>query len=355
MTTMDNIGYFDGHNDVLLKLYYSKAKNLSSEFIDGNNYCHIDYQKIQVANFVGGFFAIFAPDKGANFSKLSSKMKRESYDLPLPNPISHDYAIHTTNIMISILNQIIEASEDKIVLCRSGVDFKKAYEKNKIGVMLHIEGAESIDKDFKSLEKLYELGLRSIGLTWSRSNIFGHGVPFSFPSSPDTGPGLTSLGKELVKICDEKKILIDLSHLNEKGFWDVANLSVKPLVATHSNSHEICQHARNLTNSQLIAIKDSKGIVGVNFATGFLRKDGQMKSDTSLDLIVQHFDYLIKYLGEEGVAIGSDFDGAKIPEKIKDLAGINHLKKHLFLSGYGKELIEKIFFRNWLNFLEKNF
>jgi len=196
--------------------------------------------------------------------------------------------------------------------------------------------------------------LRSIGIVWSRSNIFAHGVPFSFPRSPDTGPGLTSLGKELVKICDEKKILIDLSHLNEKGFWDVANLSTKPLIATHSNSHELCQHSRNLTNTQLHAIKESKGIVGINFATGFLRPDGQMKPDTSLDLIVQHADYLIKHLGEESVAIGSDFDGAPIPEKIKDLAGINHLKQHLFSSGYGKELIEKIFFRNWLNFLEKN-
>ena len=351
---MDNIGYFDGHNDVLLKLYYSKTENVSKEFFDGNNYCHIDYQKIQAANFVGGFFAIFTPDKGRNFSGLSSKIEKKSYDFPLPNPISYDHAIDTTNKMISILNQILDASKGKIVLCKNGLDFKKAYENNKIGILLHIEGAEAIDKDFKSLEKLYETGLRSIGLVWSRSNIFGHGVPFSFPSSPDTGPGLTSLGKELVKICNEKKILIDLSHLNEKGFWDVENLSTRPLMVTHSNSYELCQHSRNLTNTQLQAIKESKGIVGVNFATGFLRPDGQMKSDTSLDLIVKHADYLIKYLGEEGVAIGSDFDGAVVPEKIKDLGRINNLKQYMHLSGYDKELIEKIFFKNWLNFLEKN-
>ena len=350
---MENIGYFDGHNDVLLKLYHSKAQNVSKEFFDGNNFCHIDYQKIKAANFVGGFFAIFAPNKKQNFSRISSKMEKKSYNLPLPNPISYDHAIDSTNKMISILYQILDTSEGKIVLCKNGLDFKKAYENNNVGILLHIEGAEAIDKNFKSLEKLYELGLRSIGIAWSRSNIFAHGVPFGFPMSPDTGPGLTSLGKELVKICDEKKILIDLSHLNEKGFWDVANLSTRPLIATHSNSHELCQHSRNLTNTQLHAIKESRGIVGVNFATGFLRPDGQMKADTSLDLIVQHADYLIKHLGEESVAIGSDFDGAPIPEKIKDLAGINHLKQHFFLSGYGKELIEKIFFRNWLNFLEK--
>ena len=84
------------------------------------------------------------------------------------------------------------------------------------------------------------------------------------------------------------------------------------------------------------------------------RPDGQMKSDTSLDLIVQHTDHLMKYLGEEGVAIGSDFDGAVIPEKIKDLGGINNLKQFMFSKGYGRELIEKIFYKNWLNFLEKN-
>jgi len=202
---MDNIAYFDGHNDVLLKLYHSKTQNVSKEFFEGNNYCHIDYKKIQVANFVGGFFAIFTPDKGQNFIRLSSKMEKKSYDFPLPKPITYDHAIDTTNKMISILNQILDAAKGKIVLCKNGLDFKKAYKNNKVGVMLHIEGAEAIDKNFKSLERLYESGLRSIGLVWSRENIFAHGVPFSFPKSPDTGPGLTSLGKELVKICDEKK------------------------------------------------------------------------------------------------------------------------------------------------------
>jgi len=352
---VENIGYFDGHNDVLLKLYFSQSKNVSKDFLEGNNYCHIDYQKIKAANFIGGFFAIFSPDKAQNFSILSSKMEKKRYDFQLPQPISHDHAIDTTIKMISILNQIIDSSEEKIVLCKSGLDFKKAYKNNQVGIMLHIEGAEAIDNSFKSLDKLYELGLRSIGLVWSRENIFAHGVPFSFPRSPDTGPGLKPLGKELVKICDEKKILIDLSHLNERGFWDVANLSTKPLVATHSNSYELCQHSRNLTNTQLKAIKESKGIVGVNFATGFLRPDGQMKPDTSIDLILQHTDYLIEHLGDEGVAIGSDFDGAVIPQRIKDLEGINNLKQHMNLRGYGKELIKKIFFRNWLNFLEINF
>ena len=352
---MEKIHYFDGHNDVLLKLFSSKSKNKTEDFFKGNNYCHIDYKKIQKANFAGGFFAIFPPNLGQDFSNLSSKMeKKERYNFPLPESISFNRALRTTNEMITILKELIDSSKGKIVLCKNGIDFKIAHQNNKVAIILHIEGAEAINKDFSSLEKLYEKGLRSIGLVWSRTNIFAHGVPFSFPSSPDTGPGLTDLGKELVKICDDKNILIDLSHLNEKGFWDVANLSKKPLIATHSNSHQICQHSRNLTNTQLKTIKESKGIVGINFATGFLRPDGQMNPDTNLDIIVEHCDFLLNFLGEDGVAIGSDFDGALVPSKIKDLSGINILIEHFLSKEYGKALVEKIFFRNWLNFLEKN-
>jgi microsomal dipeptidase-like Zn-dependent dipeptidase len=114
-------------------------------------------------------------------------------------------------------------------------------------------------------------GLRSLGPVWSLSNAFGHGVPFLCPSSPDTGPGLTDVGKELTRACNRLRILIDLSHLNERGFWDVAAISKAPLVATHSNAHALSPHSRNLTDKQLTAIGETGGMVGVNFATSYLR------------------------------------------------------------------------------------
>jgi len=129
--------------------------------------------------------------------------------------------------------------------------------------VLHIEGAEAIDPNFEFLDVLYEAGLRSLGPVWSRPNAFGHGVPFRCPSSPDTGPGLTDLGKELIGACNRLGILIDLSHLNERGFWDVAAISNAPLVATHSNAHALSPHSRNLIDSQLAAIRETGGIVGV--------------------------------------------------------------------------------------------
>ena len=257
--------------------------------------------------------------------------------------------------MISILNDIQKKLINKILICKNSKDIKDSINNNRIAIILHIEGAEAISENFDSLDILYSLGIRSIGPVWSRSNIFGHGVPFSFPSSPDTGPGLTDLGKVLIKKCNELNIIIDLSHLNEKGFWDVAKISASPLVVTHANAHEICPHSRNLTNKQLEAIKNSDGIVGLNLATAFLRTDGKMEEDTNLEIILRHFDHLINILGEDKVAIGSDFDGAKVPLKIKNLVGMNVLKEFLFNKGYNKNLIIKLFSENWLNFLYKHY
>src|SRR5690606_31073650 len=125
---------------------------------------------------------------------------------------------------------------------------REAMQNGAVAAIFHIEGAEAIDTDLATLDVLHAAGLRSLGIVWSRSNAFGHGVPFRFPATPDIGPGLTDAGKDLVKACNRLKILVDLSHLNEKGFRDVAAISDAPLVASHSNVHAICEHARNLTD-----------------------------------------------------------------------------------------------------------
>ena len=191
-----------------------------------------------------------------------------------------------------------------------------------MAAVLHIEGAEAIDPKLETLDVLHQAGLRSLGPVWSRPNAFGHGVPFRLPSSPDTGPGLTDLGKELIRACNRLKIMIDLSHLNEKGFWDVAELSDAPLVATHSNAHVLSNHSRNLTDRQLKAIGETKGMVGVNYAVSFLRADGSHNRDTPLELIIDHVEHMLKQVGEDGVGFGSDFDGAMIPQKLGNAAGL---------------------------------
>ena len=152
-----------------------------------------------------------------------------------------------------------------------------------IAGILHMEGAEAIDDRPRRAAPFHAMGLRSLGPVWSRPTIFGHGVPFAFPSSPDTGDGLTEAGKRLVLACNELKIMIDLSHINEKGFNDVARLSDAPLVATHSNAHAVTPSSRNLTDRQLAMIRDSGGMVGLNFATSFLRRDGRQSAEMGWD------------------------------------------------------------------------
>jgi membrane dipeptidase len=200
---------------------------------------------------------------------------------------------------------------------------------------------------------LYESGLRSIGPVWSRQNIFGHGVPFRFPSTGDTGDGLTEVGKDLIRYCNERRILIDLSHLNEKGFWEVAKLSTAPLVATHSNAYAVCHSSRNLSDDQIKAVADSGGMIGLNFATGFLREDGHWGVDTPLEIMTRHLDHLMGIAGENCVGLGSDFDGARIPQKIGDATGLPTLIEALREKQYGEKLVAKIAHENWLNVLER--
>ena len=145
--------------------------------------------------------------------------------------------------------------------------------------------------------------------------------------------------------------MIDLSHLNEAGFWDVVSLSTAPLVATHSNAHAICPHSRNLTDEQLTAVAKSDGMVGLNFAAAFLREDGQMKDDVPLETMLRHLDHLIEILGDDRVGLGSDFDGAMISKEIVDVAGLNNVRNAMRAHGYSDTLVAKLCNGNWLRVL----
>ena len=147
--------------------------------------------------------------------------------------------------------------------------------------VLHFEGAEPIDTALDSLDAYHAAGLRSLGLVWSRPNAFAYGVPFVFPSSPDTGPGLTESGIRLTRRCAELGILIDLAHMNEAGFWDTARLELGPLVVSHAGVHAIAPCSRNVTDQQLDAIASTGGLIGVVFACSFLRPTSKTSHDNS--------------------------------------------------------------------------
>jgi membrane dipeptidase len=342
---------FDGHNDVLLRLMRGKIQP-EQAFLEGDNIGHLDWPRMKEGGFVGGFFAVYVPSDSVAVD-VDALMTQSRYDVPLPATLALAPSQQVTLHMASLLIRIERASKGEVKICRTAADIRHCIDNGRLAAILHIEGAEGIDPDLHMLDVLYESGLRSIGPVWSRPNIFGHGVPFRYPSTPDTGPGLTDRGLDLVRACNRLKIMIDLSHLNEKGFWDVARLSDAPLVATHSNAWEICQHSRNLNDKQLAAIRESRGMVGVNFATSFIRPDGQRNDDTPLEEMIRHMDHLIEHVGVDGVGLGSDFDGATIPAEIGDVRGLPRLVDAMRRHGYDEATLRKLCYENWVNVLER--
>jgi membrane dipeptidase len=342
---------FDGHNDLLLHLWRAGDRE-GDAFFSGRPDGHIDLDRARRGGLAGGFFAVFVPDAGHRAVPAEGDDGGVA-SYPPSGAADADYARRATLEIAAILLRMTRARPDAIRLCRTAADCAAARASGAIAAILHLEGAEGVGAGLDELETLHAAGLRSLGPVWSRPNIFGHGVPFSFPSGPDTGPGLTEAGARLVRACNDLGVMIDLSHLNDKGFWDVARLSDAPLVATHSNVHALAASSRNLTDRQLDAIAERRGVVGLNYAVGFLRADGRRVSDTDLGVAVRHLSYLLDRLGEGGVALGSDFDGALIPRAIGDASGLPALVGAMAAAGFGADLIDRICWRNWMDVLDR--
>ncbi|KAA2237747.1 dipeptidase [Salinarimonas soli] len=343
---------FDGHNDLLLRLYRKDPAHAVRIFLEGDGAGHLDLPRMRRGGFAGGFFAIFVPEPDDD-PRADDRMVNAAYDLPLPTPLERSYAQGATLTMAAILLQVERESRGAVRICRAPADLDACRDSGALAAILHVEGAEAIDPNLHMLEVLHAAGLRSLGPVWSRNNIFGNGVPFRFPSTGDIGPGLTDHGRALVRRCNRLGIMVDLSHLTEAGFWDVARISDAPLVATHSNAHAVSPHSRNLTDRQLDAIAESRGMVGVNFATSFIRPDGRKDARTSLDELLRHFDHLIERLGVDGVGLGSDFDGATVPQAIGDVTGLPRLVDAMRRHGYDDATVRKLAYENWVGLLKR--
>lgn len=347
------IPVFDGHNDFLLRLLDHPDRR-ETTWLKGDGTGHLDLPRMKAGGFAGGFFAIYISSPTAHDSlDYMAAMENPPFCLPFGDLIDHKTAQPVALAMAGHLRWMERAAPGQFKVCTTVADLRDCLSKGIISAILHMEGAEPIDPDLDALQLYYDMGLRSLGPVWSRPTVFGHGVPFAFPSGPDTGEGLTPAGKRLVKECNRLKIMLDLSHINEKGFWDVAGLSDAPLVATHSNAHAITPSSRNLTDKQLAAIRDSGGMVGLNYATSFLRRDGKQSADMGWDDVLAHIDHLLTHLGEDHLGLGSDYDGATIPQGITDVAGQQNLVQAMRDHGFGEPLLRKICHENWFAVLER--
>src|SRR6266700_7943064 len=353
----------DGHNDVVSKLLEAERAAVRSAPADGahergrrfferGDIGHIDLPRALEGGFAGGLFSIYvSADPQAAPPAGPYKGDVDGEPVTFPRPLELGYAQRTSLAQMGLLYRLQRESQQQLRIVRTLEELNQSLRDLAVAAVVHFEGAEAIDPRLEMLEVFYAAGLRSVGPVWSRPNDFGEGVPYLFPHSPDTGPGLTDPGKALVRACNELGIVVDVSHINEKGFWDIAALSGAPLVATHSNAHALTPSPRNLTDRQLDAIKESHGIVGVNFYVGFLREDGGDDPATPISRIVEHVQYLTDRIGVEHVGFGADLDGARIPDEVHDVAGLPRVVAALQVAGFDEAALRKLSHENWLRVL----
>jgi membrane dipeptidase len=330
---------FDGHNDAL-------TREDHAGIAEGRDGGHVDLPRMRAGNVRGGIFAVFSPSAGADHWVAVPRddgVAEFAYAEPLDHQAAAGHATAAAGRLLAL------ERDGHLQIARSIDDFDRAFndDSGPPVAVLHLEGAEAIDLSLEALDTWYAAGLRSLGPVWSRANDFGSGVPFIFPSSPDTGPGLTGAGKRLVQGCADRGILVDLSHLNEAGFWDVAKLEPGPLVASHAAAHALCPASRNLTNRQLEAIGGSGGLIGIIYGCAFVREDMEEDTDTPLSVIAAHARYVAERIGVEHVALGSDFDGTTIPVELGDVAGVPRVLDALRAAGFDEHEVEAIAWRNW--------
>jgi membrane dipeptidase len=335
------IPVFDGHNDAI-------TRDDAADFATGRDGGHLDLPRARAGGFAGGIFALFTPTPGAEGVDFDGEGRME---IELAAPIGQEMAAAATT---NAAGRLLGLERDGHVrLVRSIADLDAARADGVLAAVMHHEGAEAIGPGLEALEVWYAAGLRSLGPVWSRTNAFAHGVPFAFPASPDTGPGLTAAGRRLVRRCAELGVAVDLSHINEAGFWDIARMDGAPLIASHSGVHTLCASTRNLTDAQLDAIAGSGGLVGIVFGAPFVREDGADDADTPLAAIVAHVRYAADRIGVEHVGLGSDFDGVTIPDELGDVTGLPRLLDALGAAGFSEDEVRAIAWDNWRRVLER--
>jgi membrane dipeptidase len=348
---------FDGHIDTLTALYDSEHRQVRS-FIDSSAVGHVDIPRARKGGMAGGFFAICTPPPQSSQYKdpfFGLDLTANGYTVKYPPPLESEYSENFVNCVIDFAFKLESRSANQFKLVQNYLELVGCIEDEILAGIIHIEGAEPIKTDLSNLPVYYDKGVRSIGLVWSRPNEFGFGVPYRYPSTPDIGSGLTRAGLKLVDACNELKIIIDLAHINDKGFWDVVARSKQPIVVSHTAVHTLCPASRNITDRQIDAIGDSGGVIGIWFEPTHIQYQssggGKPISDVTAGQIAKHIEYIAERIGIDHVAIGSDFDGADMPSEISDVSCYPWLMEKLADFGYSTSELGKIAMGNWLRII----
>ena len=250
-------------------------------------------------------------------------------------------ALHRALQVIDRFYKELHDHEDKMMLFTKVSDVREAEKQGKIAAMLSIEGGEAVEADLGILRMLYRLGLRAMTLTWNERNQIADGA-----GEGRTKGGLTNFGVELVKEMNNLGMVVDVSHLNDAGFFDVIETTTKPVIASHSNCRAICNHRRNLTDDMIKILADNGGVMGMNFSASFVDEN---KENATLERVLDHVDHVVKVASVDHVGLGSDFDGIETtPKGLEDVTRMPYLTEGLLKRGYKEDDIRKILGENFL-------
>ena len=253
------------------------------------------------------------------------------------------YPLRTAIMMIERFYQECEAIPllEPVTSHKEIVEAKK---KGKVSGLLSIEGADVIEGRIETLATFHRLGVRMVGLVHSLRNPLADGV-----ADRRTGGGLSELGVQAVEELDKLGMIIDVSHLNDEGFWDVLELTKNPIIASHSNSRVVCNHPRNMTDEMITALAENGGVMGMNFAPSFVHP-----KDATLEGIVDHIDHIVDLVGSDHVGLGSDYDGIpSTPKGLEDVTNMPDITRELVKREYTREDIEKILGGNHLRLFKQ--
>ncbi|UCD46041.1 MAG: dipeptidase [Candidatus Bathyarchaeota archaeon] len=254
------------------------------------------------------------------------------------------HALRTALDMIDVFHGECERNSDAIrpVTCHD--DIVEAVGEGKVAAMLSIEGADVIEGRLSMLRVFHRLGVRMVGLVHSLRNLLADGV-----SDARTGGGLSELGVKVVEELDRLGVIVDVSHINDAGFWDVNDISRNPVIASHSNSRAICGHPRNMTDDMIVALADGGGVMGMNFAPSFVHPTAP-----TVETLVNHVDHIVDLVDSDHVGLGSDFDGIRsTPVGLEDVTKMPGITEELLRRGYGEDDVKKILGGNHLRLIKR--
>ncbi len=300
---------FDAHCDLLWRCE-EEGKNLFLLNPTG----HWDLKRAGRFSAFAQFFAIFADSQGKTGAELKERVQNQ-------------YRYFSDAMIIY---------SDAICACQTKARAQAANREGKVAAFLSVEGAEILGCSIEGLTAAHQMGVRAINLTWNRANAISGSVV------EENDRGLSDLGQAFVRHMERLGILVDVSHLSDPGFWDVMEISQKPVIASHSNSRAICPHPRNLTDQQFIAIMKTGGVAGLNFYNPFLGER------PNLETITAHIDHFLTLGGENHIAIGGDWDGCdELPKGLREgIGGLHKLYEHLLRKNFREDLLHKIFCQN---------